>query len=534
MLRKLFFFKKLSIRWKVSLSTSIYILFLLFGSIFLTALSFEQKLINEKNAATIENIKGIVDSYLDSFILRNLEKIDEMIKKIKDIPSVEKVQVIDFEGRIIGNSNISNLGKIDRYLLTKFINNKNKEFTENINNKTIFYYPVKVDDEIISYVITTYNQNMIKESVDKEIMSVILQTGSVAVFVILASFLGTFFISGVLIRPLIELKDKIVNIASKDFKTEGVLDKPLKKEKDKRCIKEITEDCWITAEKPEKVLNEIGDLSIKECYKCEKFKNLSHDEIDELSFSFYMMTASLKDYLQKLEEAHRERETLNCMATMGEMSAKIAHEIKNALYAIGNAANYLKHSIEDETVKEFSGVIKEEVNRLNEMTVSFLNFSKLIEPKFELNDLNAEIERAIMLLKDDFDDENIKVIKELGNIPKFKFDKNMIKQVLFNMLLNSVEALKEKEERNKYIKVKTYVENIKNTNYVVLEIEDNGIGIKEEVKERIFKPFFTTKQNGTGLGLPMVYKIIFSHNGTISIDSEYGKGAKFIIKFKVQ
>ncbi|EDP73792.1 hypothetical protein [Hydrogenivirga sp. 128-5-R1-1] len=147
-LKKLTYLKKLSIRWKVSLSTSIYILVLLFGSIFLTALSFEQKLINEKNTATVENIKGIIDSYLDSFILRNLEKIDEMIKKIKEISAVEEVKVIDFEGRIIGSTDIKNLGKIDKYLLTKFLNNKNKEFIENINNKSIFYYPVKVDSEL--------------------------------------------------------------------------------------------------------------------------------------------------------------------------------------------------------------------------------------------------------------------------------------------------------------------------------------------------------------------------------------------------
>ncbi|EDP74337.1 ATP-binding protein, partial [Hydrogenivirga sp. 128-5-R1-1] len=113
-------------------------------------------------------------------------------------------------------------------------------------------------------------------------------------------------------------------------------------------------------------------------------------------------------------------------------------------------------------------------------------------------------------------------------------DKNMIKQVLFNMILNSIEALKEKEGKYKFIKIKTYLETIKNINFVVLEIEDNGTGIKDEDKEKIFKPFFTTKQKGTGLGLPMVYKIVFSHNGTISIESEYGKGVKFIIKFKVQ
>ncbi|WP_245960325.1 hypothetical protein [Hydrogenothermus marinus] len=76
--------RKLSIQWKTSLATSIYILILLFGSIFLTALGFEKKLINEKNIATIENIKSIIDSYIDSFVLRQMDKLDEMIQKIKE------------------------------------------------------------------------------------------------------------------------------------------------------------------------------------------------------------------------------------------------------------------------------------------------------------------------------------------------------------------------------------------------------------------------------------------------------------------
>jgi len=525
--------KKLPIKWKVSLATSIYILILLFGSIFLTAVGFEKKLINEKNASTIENIKSVVDSYIDSFVLRQLDKIEEMIKKIHENKAVENVAVLDIDGRILGNTDVKKLGNIDKLSLEKFLKNKNKEFMKNHNSKSYLYYPVKIDEDVIGYVVVRYNQNMIKNAVDKEIMSVILQTGSIAIFVILASFLGTFFITGVVIRPIIELKDKILDITTKDFQSKGILDKPLKKSKNKECIKELSENCWIVSESPEKVLDEIGELSIKECLKCEKFHQLANDEIDELSYSFYMMTASLKDYLKKLEEAHKERETLNCMATMGEMSAKIAHEIKNALYAIGNAAGYLNHSVDNEIVKEFSSVIKDEVNRLNEMTITFLNFSKLIEPKFELNNLNEEIKRVLKLLKDDFEDENIKIHTELGEIPEFEFDKNMIKQVLFNLILNSIDAIKEKKVINGYIKIRTYQKEEKGKKSIILEIEDNGIGIKEEYKEKIFKPFFTTKQKGTGLGLPMVYKIIFSHGGIINMKSEYGKGTKFIIEFKV-
>jgi len=209
--------------------------------------------------------------------------------------------------------------------------------------------------------------------------------------------------------------------------------------------------------------------------------------------------------------------------------------VKNALYAIGNAANYLKHNIENELVKEFSDIIKNEVNRLNELTISFLNFSKLIEPKFEKGDLNKEVKHSVELLKEDFEDENIKIIYDLDeNLPVFEFDKNLIRQVVFNLVLNSLDALKEKGGKDRYLKIQTRYIKSKNENIVRLSIEDNGIGIKEEYKEKIFKPFFTTKQKGTGLGLPMVYKIIYSHNGFINMSSEYKKGTKFDINFKLK
>ena len=525
--------KKFSIKWKASLAVSIYILALLFGAILLTTIIFEKKLVEEKNNSTIETIKSIVESYKESFVVNRLDKIDEMIQKIKEIPEVKEILVLSKEGKVIGSNNWDYIGKLDKET-TKVFSNTDKILIINNNYPlTNLFYKVQINGDTLGYVIVKYDQSLIKQNVDNEIISFIIQGITITLFVIIASFIGTFLITGTIIKPLIDLKEKIFDITTKDFKQAKILDKPLKIEKDKSCPKKIAEKCWIVSENPQEDLDKLGEKAIKECVKCEKYQQLAKDEIEELYFSFCIMIASLKDYLHKLEEAYKEREALNCMATMGEMSAKIAHEIKNALYAIGNAASYMKQNINNEIVKEFSSVIKDEVNRLNEMTVSFLNFSKLLEPKFELNDLNEEIKHAVKLLKDDFDYENVKLIVNLGDIPKFKFDKNMIKQVLFNMLLNSLDAVKEKNQKEKFVKISTYLKEENDEKFVVLEIEDNGVGIKKENLEKVFKPFFTTKQKGTGLGLPMVYKIIRSHNGNIFVESEYGKWTKFVILFKV-
>jgi len=195
----------------------------------------------------------------------------------------------------------------------------------------------------------------------------------------------------------------------------------------------------------------------------------------------------------------------------------------------------MRKNIDNPFVNEFSTVIIEEVNRLNEMTVSFLNFSKLIEPKFKNGDLNSVVKKSVDLLREDIEIEGIKVITDLDpDLPEFKFDENLIKQVIFNLILNAIDAVKEKNSSDKYIKIGTYYdEKYDGTASVVLEVEDNGIGIKKEHRDKIFKPFFTTKSDGTGLGLPMVYKIIFSHGGMIDVISEYGKGSVFKIQFRI-
>lgn len=528
------YFKKLSIRWKVALATSVYILFVLLGAIMFTAFSFEQKLLKEKKQNTVENIKNIVESYKDSFILRNLEKIDEMVKKIDGLPSVFYISVLDTDGRIIGNTDISNLGFVNRKLLEKFTATP---FTEKNRNIVTLYYPVKVDRNSVGYVIASYDLNLLKYSIDREILKIVVQTMAIAVLVILVSFAGVFVISGYMSQPLINLKNKIMSITSTYIDSSELGIKPVETigKEDKSCIKNVADQCWLIGDNPDKVLIEMGELSLKECPSCEKFSELSGDEISQLNYSFYMMVASLKEYLRKLDEAHRERETLNCMATMGEMSAKIAHEVKNALYAIGNAANYLKKNIDNELVKEFSGVITDEVNRLNRMTVSFLNFSKLIEPKFEVGDFNREVEKAVMLLKPDMEDENIKLILHFDEeLPPFMFDKNLMKQVIFNLVLNSIDALREKDEKDKYIKVETRYIKTRESSIGRLIVEDNGTGISKENRDKIFQPFFTTKTKGTGLGLPMVYKIVFSHSGAVSMETEEGKGTRFIIDLKIR
>lgn len=276
---------------------------------------------------------------------------------------------------------------------------------------------------------------------------------------------------------------------------------------------------------------DISDEVSKVCVNCNIYQENAGDEIQQLANNFFIMVASLNNFIQKLEEAYKERETLSCMAAMGEMSARLAHEIKNALYSISNAANYIKQNTDDKTIRDFGRIIKDEANRLNEITVSFLNFSKLLEPKFEIRDINQTIIDAVELLKYDCEDEDIVLSLILDkNLRPIKHDPNLIKQVLFNLILNSIDAIKQKGTNQiDQILIKTSKVSGRDKSFLRIEVEDNGTGIKQEHLDKIFKPFFTTKQRGTGLGLSIVYKIIYAHGGNIYVETETGKFTKFII-----
>ncbi len=512
--------RNLSIKIKTSVSISVYILIVLIGSILFTVHNFQGRLLQDRIESLQENVKNLSESYKEKIIVKNLEKIDELVNFLKNIKSVKDVYITDKDETVIGSSDLFFLGK------------NAEDFPQ--KNLQKIEYKLSVDNEPVGKVIVLYDITEIQKEIIKDINKILFPLSFIVGFIVFASFLGTFLISTALVNPLIKLKEHILNLFGSGFENlKNSLDFKIADNKDLKCVKNLSENCWLSDKDGKDILFTIGDKAVKQCSKCEVFIKSSGDEIDKLTYSFYMMVASLNNYIIKLEEAHRERETLSCMAAMGEMSAKIAHEIKNALYSISNAANYIKNNSNDETIKEFGKIIKEESYRLNDMTVSFLNFSKLIEPKFHPEDINKVIQNSTNLLIYDCEDYGIKINLELDkNTPLIFIDANLIKQVLVNLILNSIDAIKEKGLHNGIIKISTkYMEDRRK---IQITVEDNGIGIPEEIKSKIFKPFFTTKPKGTGLGLPMVYKIIFLHGGSVNLESVYGKYTKFIIEIPLE
>jgi|GEM_PF-3069898 len=213
--------------------------------------------------------------------------------------------------------------------------------------------------------------------------------------------------------------------------------------------------------------------------------------------------------------------------TIGELSASIAHEIKNPLAGIKMVAQLLNAELspEEDSKQEYVQVILQEVNRLDKLINELNEYAKpqsqVLEPFF----LPEVIKSVLFLLHKDLQKNEIEVRMDFEpDLPMFTGDRNQFKQLFLNLFRNAINALKDVDDRKKEILVAAaYSDSFK------LTVRDNGIGISDDNLEKIFNIFFTTFKEGSGLGLPIVQKIIKNHNGNIDIDSKEGEFTSFKI-----
>jgi PAS domain S-box-containing protein len=206
------------------------------------------------------------------------------------------------------------------------------------------------------------------------------------------------------------------------------------------------------------------------------------------------------------------------MAALGEVAARVAHEIRNPLVSLGGFAKRLEKKLEG-NLKEYADIIAKEVERLEAILNDILSFVKETRIKKETVDSNRLMEDVISLLGSEIYDKNIALVKEFSEPIDIYVDPNRIKDALLNILKNAVQAI----GNNGSVTIKTYNRN----NSCVFEIKDTGSGIAVEDLPFIFDPFYTTKKFGTGLGLTITHRIIEEHEGSIEVESKPGAGSTF-------
>lgn len=230
---------------------------------------------------------------------------------------------------------------------------------------------------------------------------------------------------------------------------------------------------------------------------------------------------------RRLEQQVRQTERL---AAIGQLAAGIAHEINNPLGGIFNCLyNMKKGGLTDLKKNEYIGYMEDAIQRVKKIVSELLDFSEMRELKLSSVNPNQLLEDVIRTLDYAIRDKSIRVEKALSEkVLNLMLDKGRMEQVFTNLVLNSIHAV----DLNGIIKFRTEAED----QCCLIEISDNGAGIKPEVLPRIFDPFFTTKDvgKGVGLGLSVSRSIIERHNGSIEVLSEVGKGTSFIIKMPLK
>lgn len=236
---------------------------------------------------------------------------------------------------------------------------------------------------------------------------------------------------------------------------------------------------------------------------------------------------------QKLKRAEQ-------LASFTTLAAGVAHEIKNPLGSISIYVQLIEKIIKKNMdndcqcyneFRDYCNIIKEEISRLEDTINSFLFSVRKLVLNLEDININSLILSTVDFLKYEIENNNIKIdIKfDIENLI-LKIDERYIKQCLINIIQNSIDSIIEKKKHNKSDENNILIKLKLLDNYALISIKDTGIGIKEEELSKIFEPYFTTKRNGTGLGLTNVIRIIEAHNGSFNIESKYGFGSEAIIK----
>jgi len=216
--------------------------------------------------------------------------------------------------------------------------------------------------------------------------------------------------------------------------------------------------------------------------------------------------------IKRLEEKVRRSEKL---AALGKLAAAVAHEIRNPLSSIRGFARFLSHVLRDRPADaEYADVMVKEVDRINRVVTDLLNFARPL--KLELAAVNPAdlIQHAVRLVSGDAASRNIIIDTDVSRLSSsVLLDPNLMTQVLLNLLLNAMEAVGD----NHYIQVGGCEKSVENK--AVFWVEDDGPGIDAAEQERIFDPFFTSREKGTGLGLAIVQKIVENHQGFVKVES---------------
>ncbi|HMK21913.1 MAG TPA: ATP-binding protein [Terriglobales bacterium] len=312
---------------------------------------------------------------------------------------------------------------------------------------------------------------------DPERHQVLIVAGTGAVAICAAVMIGlAYFIQ----RPMVELQDKIARVGEGDL-----------------------------------------DVSVKFAKR--------NDEIGDLGRNFNHMVQQLRESREEIDRLHRtQMSRAEHLATLGELATGLAHEIRNPLAGIAGVIEIVSRDLP--TTSPARAVVKDiriEIAQINRILTDLLQTARPHPPEVRVSDLNTTVEHAVMLARQQVLSKPIKIeLHKDSQLANVEHDSDQIHQVILNLLLNSVQAI----EGAGVVRVLLAAKKDK----ALISVTDSGRGISPEHLPFIFRPFYTTKGNGTGLGLSLARRIVEDHRGRIEVQSEVGRGTEFLITLPVR
>ena len=249
-----------------------------------------------------------------------------------------------------------------------------------------------------------------------------------------------------------------------------------------------------------------------------------NDELGELGRNFNDMVRQLRESREEIQRLHRtQMSRAEHLATLGELAAGLAHEIRNPLAGIGGVIEIIGRDLP--ATSPSRGVLEEvqqEVVHIQKILSDLLDYARPKQPQFRPADLNATVEHAVALARQQALSRPIEIVLvKAEGLALVEHDTAQVQQVLLNLLLNAVQAIPSAGQ----IRVELEAQDP----FAVVTVTDTGRGIAPEHLGNIFRPFFTTKGQGTGLGLSLARRIVEEHRGRIEVTSTLGKGSQFSV-----
>ncbi len=264
-----------------------------------------------------------------------------------------------------------------------------------------------------------------------------------------------------------------------------------------------------------------------------------NDEIGDLGRNFNHMMQQLRDSREEIERLHRtQMSRAEHLATLGELATGLAHEIRNPLAGIAGVIEIVSRDLPSTSpARAVIKDVRQEIAQINRIVTDLLETARPHPPQVRQSNLNTTVEHAVMLARQQVLSKPIKIeLQKSPDLPEVEHDSDQIHQVLLNLLLNAVQAM---DNANSNANANPGVGTIRvevdsRETFATIVVTDTGRGIPAQNIANIFRPFYTTKGNGTGLGLSLARRIVEEHHGRIEVTSVVGKGSKFTVLLPFQ